>query len=252
MFALLGSLYYLSDTLGLRIDRRLSVRLYFSSLARSLAKDPSLWSEPVPQSGPSVPHRELTAWVTQALENRPAKVVQLPPPNQVIFGDASNLGFAGIIVTRDAASDFHTELFARRWGSRERGTLDFRQSCVSESEAAVRLFDAAAKLHTGSTATYVTDHEAFTLAALRGHSISPVYNTRISRILDRHPNARFIFQPGDTNLADKYSRFVAKELTPEDREAAIGEARRLLDGCDVGRGVGVGRLCGVVVRRIEG
>jgi hypothetical protein len=149
LFSLLGMLYYCSDTLGLRIDRRLETRLYFSTLARHLARDVTLWDTPAPTRPPM---RDLSAWFAQAVENRPAKVERLPPPDTVIFGDACGIGYAGIICHRRADGQFDVQLMQRRWSESERSGRGFDHSTASEPEAAVRLLDAASRVFPGSTA----------------------------------------------------------------------------------------------------
>ena len=110
----------------------------------------------------------------------------------------------------------------------------------------MRLLDDASQLFPGAVPIYVTDHEPFVAAHLRGFSVSPNYNSRVARIKDRHPNASFIFQPGESMIADKYSRFEACTLSAADVEAAKIVALALLDGVEGetsgARVVGRGRL----------
>jgi hypothetical protein len=225
LFGLYGMLYYMSDTLGLRIDRRLRTRLYFSGLARALAAQPSLWTAPAPSRPPAA---DVGAWVAEALENRPAKLERAPRPDTVIIGDACRLGYAGIFVRFGADGKPTVSMIQRRWRASSGGTLDVGLSTVSEPEAAARLLDDAAALFPGCVPLYVTDHEPFVGAHSRGFSIAPGYNSRVARIRDRHPCASLVFQPGESMLADKYSRFLAVGLDEDDVEAAKQVAASLL------------------------
>ena len=237
LFGLYGMLYYMSDTLGLPVDRHLSTRLFFSSLARRLAGNVSLWNL---AAHVTLPADDVAAWVAEALENRPAALLVRTPPDTIVFGDACRLGYAGVVVHRDGNGDLSTTLLQSRWESG--GALDYGHSTISEPEAAVRLLHATSQLHRGAHTIYVTDHAPFVSAHERGYSIAPHYNSCVGRILDRHPEAFLVFQPGETMVADKYSRFEASTLTVEDREAAEASAAAIFGGnmgetahgCDVG------------------
>jgi hypothetical protein len=248
LFGLYGLLYYMSDTLALRVDKRLRTRLFYSDLARRLAADPSLWTAPARVSPPA----DIGAWVADALENRPASVVPVPCPDAVVFGDACRLGYAGIVVRRRSDGLFSTVLLQHRWPQRQSGTVDYTRSTVSEPEASVRLLGEASKLYPGAKFVYVTDHEPFVGAVARGFSVSPGYNSRVGRLLDSHPFVQFIYEPGESMLADRYSRFEASSLSDSDRKAAEVAAAAILDASacrgngDTIANCGVGRGCSVV------
>jgi hypothetical protein len=236
-------LYYMSDTLGLRVDQRLRTRLFFSTLARRLATDPSLWQKPARVRPPSA---DIGAWVSEALANTPARVCRLPQPDTVIIGDACRLGYAGVVVHRLPSGELTTAMFQHQWRRRFGGTLDYGLSTVSEPEAAARLLDETAKLFPGMVPHYITDHDPFVGAFERGFSIAPGYNSRVARIRDRHPDATLSYQPGESMIADKYSRFHAQVLSAADAEAAKSVASQILCGVmgqtDCARVVGRGRL----------
>jgi integrase len=245
LFGLYGLLFYMSDTLALRVDKRLRTRLAFSRMARELAADPSKWLTP---ARVHLPLADIGAWYAEAVANRPAHIRQLPDPDTVIIGDACRLGYAGIVVHRHADGRVSTDLLQRRWpAAGGRGTLSVGLSTVSEPEAAIRLLDAARRIYPSATFAYVTDHEPFVGAVARGFSVSPDYNSRVGRVLDSHPSAFFAFQPGDSMLADRYSRFEASVLSTADREAAKAVASAFLGGvmgqtCLQARDLGRGRL----------
>ena len=171
-------------------------------------------------------------------------------PRSVIIGDACRLGYAGIFVRRGVDGAFTVSMIQRRWKLTSGGTLDVGLSTVSEPEAAARLLDDAARMFPGCVPLYVTDHEPFVGAHHRGFSIAPGYNSRVARIRDWHPQASLVFQPGESMLADSYSRFAAHFLSDDDREAAKAVAAALLGGC-VGQ-TGTARVVGrgrIAVRR---
>jgi hypothetical protein len=188
--------------------------------------------------------------VAEALENRPARLERVPLRDTVVVGDASGDGYAGIVCKRRPDGSYDVTLVQHRWGRAARSTLSLDHSTNSEPEATIRLLDAATRLHPGAKVIYVTDHGPFRDAYLHGYSKSPAYNSRITRVRDRHPHTRINFQPGDTMIADKYSRFVSHTLSDADREATIALAEQLFSRGDVGREEGAERG-GVIAVRLE-
>jgi hypothetical protein len=170
LFGLYGMLYYMSDTLGLRIDKRLRTRLFFSTLARRLANEPSLWQQPAQVRPPSA---DIGAWVAEALANKPARVCRLPHPDTVIIGDACRMGYAGVVVHRLPSGELTTAMFQHPWRRRLVGTLDYGLSTVSEPEAAARLLDETRRIFPSMVPLYVTDHEPFVQTVCK--SVEPTF-----------------------------------------------------------------------------
>jgi len=240
-FGLYAMLLYMSDTLGIRLDKFLPTRLHFSELARALAKDPTKWRT---ASGVPLPD-DIFPWIEEARSNRPAKLVRLQPPQTVIIGDASRYGFAGIICRRRPDDAWATSLIQRRWDHKSRRHINFRRSAKSEPEAAVRLLRLA-RLDPNASVAYVTDHLPFAEAHTRGHSASPFYNRRVSSLRDHHPNAFLAHVPGQSTPADIFSRFKLSKLDRDRATAAAAIAERTFRSADRGYcivgSMGVARL----------
>jgi hypothetical protein len=156
------------------------------------------------------------------------------------------MGYAGVVVRRLPSGELTTAMFQHPWRRRLVGTLDYGLSTVSEPEAAARLLDETRRIFPSMVPLYVTDHEPFVGAFERGFSIAPGYNSRVARIRDRHPDASLVYQPGESMVADKYSRFEAHVLSAADAEAAKTIASRIFGGVEGQTGdarvVGRGRL----------
>lgn len=221
LFALYGVLHWMSTTLRLRLDRYLPVRLFFSTLARRLATNPGLWAKPA-RAG-RLPEG-LWHWIDEAMANKPASVMDPPAPDTIVIGDACVAGYAGIVVHRTASGVLTVSLRQQRWAASDHGV---ESSVVAEPEAAVRLIQHAETLFPHAVVAYVTDHLPFAFAFAKGYSSAPVYNQRITRILDAKSQASFLFMPGHAMIADSYSRMEASVLSEDDRRAALALAAEI-------------------------
>ena len=135
------------------------------------------------------------------------------------------------------------------WDAKTLLHSDMRHSTESEPEASIRLLGRATQLHPGCTSIYVGDHEPFTEANDRGYSLAPGYNARVAAQRTKFPTARFEYQCGEGNLADKFSRMKQFILHRADIEEARSTAMEVLSRyremgktayCVVGSGRGGG------------
>jgi len=239
LFGLYAMLLYMSETLGIRLDQHLQTRLYFIELARTLARDVSLWGARARTVAcpASFPAKDLEAWFHQAHANRPAALARAPQLDTVVFGDACAQGYAGICCNRAADGKWTVRLLQHEWDAAAKQAYTVTDSVVSEPLGAVRLLDETKNACGGRAlrAVYVTDHEPFRYALQKGYSPSPFYNARVGDMIDRHPLVEMEWSAGDTMVADKYSRFETKTLLPEDRALAIEKAKAILDARNKGR-----------------
>jgi len=231
LFALYAMLLYMSETLGIRMDRQYAVRKFFSGLARELALQPKLWGQ-VTQVRPPP---ECAKWVRLAIANRPAKLRRAPPPDVVIIGDACAVGYGGLICKK-VAGRWKVTMVQQRWTQLENERLRTQHSVASEPEATVRLARKAMQMYGDHvTILYVTDHLSFVHAVGHGSSMRPEYNARVSRFRDLQPFGELLYEEGSKNIADKYSRFLATKLIAADEAAAISLATTLIGERNTGR-----------------
>jgi len=211
-FAWIAMLHYMSSTLAIRRDKYFATRNHYSNLARRLAREPNLWNEP----NPLPPPPEIFNWTREALANRDAKIPMPGRPDHVVIVDACADGWAAITCSRLPNDEVHVGMVQRRWGASLRGNAE--HSTETEPEAICRALD-----HVGAgNKVVITDHNGFVWSHEHGYSRSPAYNQRITRLLDRHPTTTLIHSPGNSMLADAYSRFkIVGDLTPEHRAAAL-------------------------------
>jgi hypothetical protein len=233
LFGLFAMLLYMSETLGIRVDRYISTREFFNGLARKLARDVSLWDSPVPAN--TVPPGEIWKWVHEASLNIPATLKEASTPDAIVIGDASRIGYGAVICVRQADGTWGIEMHQQRWHKTEVQNLRLKHSAYSETEAAVRLATHMKKTHSGLTMAYITDHRGFVDAMAKGYSRERRYNGAVSRYRDMQPAGECMFQAGSTNIADKFSRFKTTVLTEADAAAAVALARRYMRERDSGR-----------------
>ena len=239
LFGLYAMLLYMSETLGIRLDQHLQTRLYFIDLARTLARDISLWDARARTVAcpTSFPAKDLETWFHQAHANRPTPLRRAPQLDTVVFGDACGQGYAGVVCSRSADGSWNVRLLQHRWDAAAAANFALAESVVSEPLGAVRLLDEAKNVAGGRWlhAVYVTDHEPFSHAHRKGYSSSPFYNARVADLKDRHPSAELLWRAGETMVADKYSRLEYTELLEQDRANAIDEAAAILAARNKGR-----------------
>jgi hypothetical protein len=202
---LFGILNYMSEVLAVRKDRHFEARLFYSNMARSLARDPSLLDKPAGVVFPD----DLRAWVGLVALNQPVKVRIAAPCSAGIVFDASASGAAGIITLPDGSS----ELWQHRWTHRERDTINVHHSAQSESAAAELLARFASSKWPGLVFMMLSDHNGLVLAFKHRNVCTRAYNSAISAILDADEDNRLRHIPGTHNPADVYSRMKAEKLT---------------------------------------
>jgi hypothetical protein len=227
----------MTETLGIPPYEFLQTRQWFARHSSVLAKNPSLWDTPMSEKPPA----QFLNWSLLAIRNKPAPVFYLPQPNSVTFGDACRLGYAGITCYFPDGVDgaCQTTLTQRRWDNATLRFLDVKHSTVSEPEAAKRLILRLPACH---RSLYVTDHQPFIDGHDRGYSLSPHYNSCITKLAKERPATQLTFQAGEEMLADLYSRFELTTLLDAHRQQAESLARTMLRQRGEGsRCVGVGR-----------
>ena len=225
---------YMSSALAIPRHKYQSVRRYFSGIAQTLAKDPSLWDTTCTDR-PLHVEFPLDDALAECIANRPARVVPAPKARTVSIVDACGYGWAAIVCHRHADGSIETTLLQAAWTEDEQRELRTEHSTRSEPEclarAAAHVTDTYGKAD-GETHIMLSDHEGFVHAYAFGGSPDPFYNDRVKALAAAGVDA-VIFTPGETNIADKYSRLQVYHLTAVDRAAAVDIAQKYF-----GRSVG--------------
>ena len=203
---------YMSSTLAFPRHEYPALQGSYSALAQRLAANPRLWDRVCDQR-PDM--RLLDTALKRCIDNRPARLVPAPPIKAVVIADASLLAYAAIIVYRDADGATRVELEQHKWTRSEVEHLQLHHSTRSEPEALARVADTIRhRLRVRGASLMLTDHEGFALAFDYGGSPNPFYNERVRRLRARGTDT-VLYTPGETNLADKYSRLRAFALLDE-------------------------------------
>ena len=127
-------------------------------------------------------------------------------------------------------------MYQHHWSKKEIDTMGLGHSVASEPEATIRLTKRAMdRFGEDSTIVYVSDHKPFVDAVAHGSSMKPEYNARVTRFRNLQPRGQLRYEEGAKNLADKYSRFILRKLTPEHEAAAVSLAERVLAERNTGR-----------------
>ena len=228
---------YMSSTLGIPRSDHYSLRVHFSTVARRLAANPSMWNKPCDARPDPT---EFYSALSRCIANTPSPIHPAPVIEAVSIVDASGVAFGGIICQRRKDGSVDVRLLQQRWRGHEIEDLNLRHSTRSEPEALARTAEAAwlPLYNSGGAHLMLTDHEGFALAHSFGGSLNPHYNARIQS-LRRHRVDTVAYTPGVTNIADKYSRLQAFKLTAEDRAAAMVIAKRYI-GRTVGEAFRIG------------
>ena len=229
LFGLYAMLLYMSETLGDDLRERRGERLWFARRARDIAKENTKWDEP-----PTVPPpmRLLRSWASQLEKNLPAKVVPAPAVSDVIHIDACKEGFAAVVVPKHG----NPWLLQHRWTGEEAKRLNVRRSTNSEPEAVARVSEILVANGRAGRHLYISDHEQFTYALQKGHSLSEENNERLRRLA---PWSDVVYEPGRLSIADPFSRFKKSLLTSEDVDEAVARSRVYADACRRGAAYGI-------------
>lgn len=212
-FGLYALMRYMSETLGIPLSERMQVVRWFSRRARELAQDVTRWEKPISIRPPLV---AMKKWMAELLQNRKARMVWAPQVDAVVFIDACNQGYAALVTTE---SD--VELIQQRWHTVDRQRDNMYRSTNSEPEAIARVSEALQRMGVKAP-MFVTDHEQFMWAIRKRCSMAEGNNERLNRV---SPWARAVYEPGELNLADKYSRFKKHKLDEKDVEEATRRAQ---------------------------
>jgi integrase len=227
---------YMLRTLGIPKTSFYASRVFFAHLSRRLAIAPVLWHRTADAPMPL----EVLRAVEICCRNFPARIVPAPIVDCVSIVDSCAVGYASITVRPSPDGLLRATLHQRRWDLTTRRALNLELSTNTEPEGIARVTE-----HTGSAGHLVlSDHDGFVDAFAAGSSPSPVYNSRLQRCC-RAGLVALVFTPGDSMLADAYSRFVKTVLSPEDALAAQAIATHYL-----GHSVGLPfRVVGMFSRR---
>ena len=229
---------YMSSTLAIPRHEYYGLHVYFSTLAKRLAVNTHLWEMPADTTPDAKMFGEA---IRRCIANCPARIEPAPVIDTVSIVDACVTGFAALTCHLHSGGGIHVELLQHRWTPHEVASLQLHHSTRSEPEGLARTArNARERLGPRAAQLMLTDHEGFALAYSHDASLDPYYNTRVQRLRTYAVDAT-IYTPGDTNLADKYSRFKVIGLTEEDRAAAravaaqylgrtVGQAYRMVGG----------------------
>ena len=208
---------YMASTLAIPRHEFYSLRLWFSALARRLAHEPRLWHCRADVKPPPL----LRDAIDLCLANRPAHVVPAPPITKVSIVDSCGLRYGGIVCTLRVDGSIDTHLVQVEWDDATRCSMDVEHSVYSEPEGLARVAGSGTQ-QPGHL--MLSDHQGFTSAFAFGSSLMAHYNRKIAFLRSVGVDA-VLYTPGESMLADKYSRFLTRQLQLDDVQAAEAIAR---------------------------
>jgi hypothetical protein len=223
VFRLWAMVLYMADTLAMPLYEHRHMRDYIRRAAQLLYRYPHLWESRCVERPPA----QIYHAVEICRANRPATLVPAPPIDTVVVTDASADGWAAVVARRDSGGATRLEHFQRRWDPNTLAAYDMAQSAKAEPEALARAAEYVRRRYPAAAILAATDHHGMVDAFAKGYAQSPVYDTRIARLMKARVDT-VAFIPGDGNPADGLSRFLTSTLSPRDEAAAVEIAQRFL------------------------